>query len=315
MRPFYALLLLALALSFAAHAQQPFERFGLKVKVATLSNGRYPEFFANDSLRRIGSVVYNTRLRRIAYLLPADSLVGCAKAEVTSRWFSPDPLAEKEMYSSPYVFAGNNAVRYNDPDGRIKIDPQTAKAHPGLVAYAKGLAASYAANSADFRKAFKEVSGLANKEIKTFLTYGQGPAVNVKDLKTANGTTRLGEQKSGNMLNAGSDGKTRNEQGAGYITLDKAVVGMLENAKTGADVRAGTLMVESTLFHEGVHYGTGMRNTNEKAYDNNGSEKGKVFENRAYGADINTWNANAVANPSMAPIAPLPPKEVKIATP
>ena len=77
---------------FSTHAQQPFERFGLKVKVATLSNGRYPEFFANDSLRRIGSVVYNTRLRRIAYLLPGDSLVGRPRPEVTSRWFSPDPL-------------------------------------------------------------------------------------------------------------------------------------------------------------------------------------------------------------------------------
>ena len=63
----------------------------------------YPEFFANDSLRRIGSVVYNTRLRRIAYLLPGDSLVGRPRPEVTSRWFSPDPLAEKFMSISPYV--------------------------------------------------------------------------------------------------------------------------------------------------------------------------------------------------------------------
>ena len=47
-------LLLGLALPLAAHAQQPFERFGVKVKVVTLSNGRYPEFFGNDSLRRIG---------------------------------------------------------------------------------------------------------------------------------------------------------------------------------------------------------------------------------------------------------------------
>ena len=114
----FSLLGLAVVLAHTAHAQQPFERFGIKVKVATLSNGRYPEFFHNDSLRRIGSVVYNTRLRRIAYLLPGDSLMGRARPEVTSRWFSPDPLAEKYLFLSPYVFVDNNPIRYMDPDGR-----------------------------------------------------------------------------------------------------------------------------------------------------------------------------------------------------
>jgi len=314
MRLLYAFLLL-LSCPFVGRAQQPFERFGVKIKMLTLSNGRYSEFFTNDSLRRIGSVIYNTRLRRIAYLLPPDSLVGRVKPEVTSRWFSPDPLAEEELHLSPYVFVANNPVRYMDPDGRIKIDPKTAKAHPGLVAYAKGLAASYASKPAEFRKAFKEMSGLTNKEIKTFLTYNQGPTVAVKPLEGANGAIVQGKDKDGNMVNAQSDGKTTTKQGQGYIMLDDAVVGMLENAKTGADARAGTLMVESTLFHEGVHYGTGVRNTNEKAYDDNGKEKGKSFENRVYGTDINTWNANTVANPSMEPIAPLPPKEVKVSTP
>lgn len=62
--------------------------------------------------------MYDTRLRRVAYLLPPDSLIGHAKADITSRWISPDPLAEKFMYSTPYAFADNNPIRYNDPDGR-----------------------------------------------------------------------------------------------------------------------------------------------------------------------------------------------------
>jgi|GEM_PF-2915211 len=119
MRYFYALsLLLALGLGRSVHAQQPFLKYGVTVKVATLSNGRFQEFFTNDSLRRIGSVVYDTRLHRVAYLLPPDSLVGHAKPDITSRWISPDPLAEKFMYSTPYAFADNNPIRYNDPDGR-----------------------------------------------------------------------------------------------------------------------------------------------------------------------------------------------------
>lgn len=123
MRYFYALsLLLALGLARPVHAQQPFLKYGVTVKVATLSNGRFQEFFTNDSLRRIGSVVYDTRLRRVAYLLPPDSLVGHAKPDITSRWMSPDALAEKFMYVSPYVFCENNAIRYMDPDGKEIVD-------------------------------------------------------------------------------------------------------------------------------------------------------------------------------------------------
>jgi hypothetical protein len=40
MRPFYTVLLLALGLGYSAHAQQPFERFGLKIKVCTLAKQR-----------------------------------------------------------------------------------------------------------------------------------------------------------------------------------------------------------------------------------------------------------------------------------
>jgi hypothetical protein len=113
---------LVLGLPLVARAQQPFEQFGIKVKILSLSNGRYPEYFPNDSLRRIGTVVYDTRLKRVAYLLPADSLVGRAKSEITSRWWVVDPLAEKSAHISPYVFVRNNAVRFNDPDGREEKD-------------------------------------------------------------------------------------------------------------------------------------------------------------------------------------------------
>jgi len=107
-----------LGLCSAARAQQPFARFGVKVEVLSLSNGRYPEFFPNDSLRRVGSVVYNRRLHRIAYLLPPDSLLGRPKAEVTSRWWVVDPHAENYANITPYAFVDNNPVNHMDPDGR-----------------------------------------------------------------------------------------------------------------------------------------------------------------------------------------------------
>lgn len=111
-------LLLTLGLYSVARAQQPFARFGVKVEVLSLSNGRYPEFFPNDSLRRVGSVVYNRRLHRIAYLLPPDSLLGRTKSEVTSRWWVVDPHAENYVNITPYAFVENSPVNHADPDGR-----------------------------------------------------------------------------------------------------------------------------------------------------------------------------------------------------
>ncbi|OON67137.1 hypothetical protein B0919_20130 [Hymenobacter sp. CRA2] len=134
----------------STQAQQPFERFGVQVKVLTLSNGRYPEFYPNDSLRRIGSVVYNTRLKRIAYLLPADSLADRAPSEVTSRWLAVDPLAHKYAFITPYAYGINNPIRYIDPDGREIVD---AKGNHVQVTYNKNGTLSFSKNAtADVRR-------------------------------------------------------------------------------------------------------------------------------------------------------------------
>jgi len=119
-----------LGLCSATRAQQPFARFGVKVEVLSLSNGRYPEFFPNDSLRRVGSVVYNRRLHRIAYLLPPDSLLGRAKSEVTSRWWVVDPHAENYVNITPYAYVENNPVNHSDPDGRDIIYHSSARQDP-----------------------------------------------------------------------------------------------------------------------------------------------------------------------------------------
>jgi hypothetical protein len=124
MRHTYLLLLLALGLPLAARAQQPFAELGVHVEIFSLTHGRYPEYFENDSLRRIGSVIYNTRLERVAYLLPPDSLAGRPKSDISARWLQVDPLAEKDAHISPYVFVQNNPIRYMDPDGRELVDPK-----------------------------------------------------------------------------------------------------------------------------------------------------------------------------------------------
>lgn len=128
----------AFALIFSANllAQhepiQPFEELGIKVKVLTLSNGKYQESFPNDTIFRFGSVMFNRVTGEVVTVIENDTLYGeyNLKAEVVSRWLSPDPLAAKHPELSPYNFVANNPIKYVDPDGQdyvlaINHDNQT----------------------------------------------------------------------------------------------------------------------------------------------------------------------------------------------
>ncbi|MCT4580862.1 MAG: hypothetical protein N4A35_05535 [Flavobacteriales bacterium] len=100
-------------------AQNPFEDIGIKVKVLTLSNGKYQEFFPNDTLRRVGSVMYNSVTGEIEYFVSEEQLRSEATATpyLVSRWFSRDPLAAKYPSMSPYNSMGNNPIFYVDGNG------------------------------------------------------------------------------------------------------------------------------------------------------------------------------------------------------
>src|SRR5688572_967903 len=94
----YLLVVIALIVSIVVvNAQQPFEEYGYKVKVATLSKGKYVEFFDQDTLVEIGSVVINTNNGQIVYFVTYDTTYSEAtlQPEVISRWLSPDPLASE----------------------------------------------------------------------------------------------------------------------------------------------------------------------------------------------------------------------------
>ncbi|MFZ6012040.1 MAG: hypothetical protein ACOYXT_16990 [Bacteroidota bacterium] len=119
------LLFLVFALSLGiCKAQQPFKEYGYKVKIATLSKGKYVEFFDQDTLVQIGSVIINRLNGRIVSFVTYDTSYheSDLNPELISRWMSPDPLAE-EFYSwSPYTFGFDNPVRFTDPTGMAPDD-------------------------------------------------------------------------------------------------------------------------------------------------------------------------------------------------
>jgi RHS repeat-associated protein len=106
---------------------QPFEEFG-KVKILTLSNGKYQETFSNDTIMRIGSVMFHRFTGEVVTVVEDDTLYGeySLQPEAVSRWLSPDPLGAKFPNWSPYNYAMNNPVLFIDPDGREVIAPSQA---------------------------------------------------------------------------------------------------------------------------------------------------------------------------------------------
>lgn len=69
-------------------AQNPFESLGVKnIKVLSFSNGKFNEFFDNDTIVHIGSVLYNTKSNEIVAFVERDTSYSEAtlQPEITSR--------------------------------------------------------------------------------------------------------------------------------------------------------------------------------------------------------------------------------------
>jgi|GEM_PF-2029463 len=120
----FSLLCLAFLLgSTRAHAQNPYKEFGIEIEPLTLSKGTYNEFFTNDSLVRIGSVILDTRNNRIARFVVVDTAYSEAtlEPELTVRFLQPDPYAAYYPDLSPYSYAANNPLFYTDPTGKYIV--------------------------------------------------------------------------------------------------------------------------------------------------------------------------------------------------
>lgn len=134
------LLIIAVLFGFiGAKAQNPFAEYGYTPKIATLSQGQFNEFFDNDTIVQIGSVLYNTKSREIVAFVDLENLCQdeTIQPDVVSRWISPDPLADhpNQIDKSPYQYAWNNPIYWTDPDGRCPWCVVWAVVEVGLAVY------------------------------------------------------------------------------------------------------------------------------------------------------------------------------------
>lgn len=114
---------------FTTQAQKPFKELGLdhEVDYITLSDGRYIEYVENDTLRQIGSVMFNTQTNKVAYIIPEDELkkIKIARRDKeVSRFMSVDPLTSIYPHYTPYSFSGNKVIHRVEFEGKedVKFD-------------------------------------------------------------------------------------------------------------------------------------------------------------------------------------------------
>lgn len=134
------LIIIAVLFGFiGAKAQNPFAEYGYTPKIATLSQGQFNEFFDNDTIVQIGSVMYNTKSREIVAFVDSENICQdeTIQPDVVSRWISPDPLADHptQIGLTPYHYAGNNPIYWTDPDGRCPWCLVWAAVEIGLAVY------------------------------------------------------------------------------------------------------------------------------------------------------------------------------------
>jgi hypothetical protein len=115
------LLLILLLISTIVHSQtrQPFSKLGKKVKVVTLSNGKYDEFFDEDTLQRVGSSVMNINTKRITKINLSQIEIDELENAQATRFLSVDAKADLQPYLTPYNFVGNRPIWAVDFDGNL----------------------------------------------------------------------------------------------------------------------------------------------------------------------------------------------------
>lgn len=109
----------ALLLSATTQAQNhnPYKDIGKKGKVLTLTNGKYDEFFDDDSIQQIGTALVNIKTMQVVKFQLTKEEKRILDNSANSRFLSVDPIASSYPMLTPYQYASNRPIDGIDLDG------------------------------------------------------------------------------------------------------------------------------------------------------------------------------------------------------
>jgi hypothetical protein len=171
----FLFLALCLTLSNLSSAQNPFESIGKKSKpMLTLSDGKYIEYFNNDSVRQIGSAMVNVYTEQIVAFVDRKEQAKKIHAQTSSRFLSLDPLARSFPWNSPYSYAENRPIDGIDLDGREWSKTQSFDPKTGITTVnytVKIKVTSFDKNYADASKSKDLINGISAQFKKTYTQF------------------------------------------------------------------------------------------------------------------------------------------------
>ena len=187
------------------HAQDynPYKSIGKKGKIVTAYGDRFVEVFDYDTIQRIGSVLFNTRTKKIVKFLDTDTAFKkYSDNSAASRWYSVDPMAEKYYSQSPYNFALNNPVLFNDPNGK-DVDPSRLKGMDNIAL--KNLLSTKA----------------GYKMIAKFMPKGSSITIKIGDKTTTFNFDKQGARAKDNLVLVSTPNSEMNPESAGAAGLPR----------------------------------------------------------------------------------------------
>lgn len=255
------LLILKFTFIYNVTAQSPYASIGINKEILSLSKGKYNEIPENDTIIKIGSVLFNLKAQQIWGFVEYDTIRFEHKLEpeVTSRWWGRDPQEDKYVGYSPYHFGANNPIIIIDPNGEEwvavvnketrtitvtftgkLIDETKSLNEKDLNAYAERI------NTA-ISKAYsgETASGYTVVTTSKITVLKEGEVLSEKDhaLRIVNQMPKEGEENNAGLAEAGGN----------FIYINSKILNNApEDASTGL-TNDGKATLERTVAHEAGH--------------------------------------------------------------
>jgi hypothetical protein len=225
------------------------------------------------------------------------------KAEVVSRWLSPDPLAAKYPNWSPYNFSLNNPVNVIDPDGRDVILVIWAT-HDGNIGHAGVAVANYREVKERVKENGKWVTQTRMEHDGTY-TYrdlwpgnegGVGKSNYDKDVEASYNTKTVTLDDLKNTDVTGSEGRAADGvlQLTTDFATDQGVTAALDEFQSANPKYNGLNCNCSDFAEQGVESAAGQQlGVDEKLSDT----KSATTPNQLWKATVGLPNASIVKDP------------------